>query len=59
MNKSSDDIAECGGIPAPAGTAVYYNGTGRFAGMKGGSEFDCTPLGDRFVCKVDGVLERP
>ncbi len=41
------------------GTAVYYNGTGRFTGMKGGSKFDCTALGDRFVCEVDGVLELP
>jgi len=41
------------------GTAVYYNGTGRFAGAKGGSKFDCLLMGDRFVCEVDGRLELP
>lgn len=41
------------------GTAVYYKGTGRFEGMKGGSKFDCTLLGDRFICEVDGTLELP
>ena len=41
------------------GTAVYYNGTGRFEGMKGGSKFDCTSLGDRFVCEVEGWIEVP
>ena len=41
------------------GTAVYFNGTGRFAGMKGGSKFVCTSLGDRFVCDVEGTIEIP
>ena len=41
------------------GTAVYYNGTGRFEGMKGDSSFDCTVLGDRFVCEVDGTIDLP
>ena len=41
------------------GTAVYYNGTGRFAGIKGGSKFDCLLMGDRFVCEVDGRIELP
>jgi len=41
------------------GTAVYFNGSGRFAGMKGGSKFDCTLCGDRFVCEVDGTIELP
>jgi hypothetical protein len=41
------------------GTAVYYNGTGRFAGAKGGSTFDCLLMGDRFVCEVDGRIELP
>ena len=41
------------------GTAVYFKGSGRFAGMKGGSKFDCTSLGDRFVCEVEGTIELP
>lgn len=41
------------------GTAVYYNGTGRFKGMKGGSKFDCIPMGDRFICEVEGTIELP
>ena len=41
------------------GTAMYYNGTGRFKGMKGGSKFDCQLFGDRFVCEVDGTIELP
>lgn len=41
------------------GPAVYYNGTGRFKGMKGGSKFDCVSLGDRFVCEVEGWIELP
>ena len=41
------------------GTAVYYNGTGRFKGMKGGSKFDCTALGDRFSCDVNGWIDLP
>ncbi len=41
------------------GTAVYYNGTGRFKGMKGGSKFDCLPMGDRFICEVEGTIELP
>jgi len=41
------------------GTATYYNGTGRFKGMKGGSKFDCASLGDRIVCEVDGTIEMP
>ena len=41
------------------GTAVYFKGSGRFAGMKGGSKFDCISLGDRFVCEVEGTIELP
>jgi hypothetical protein len=41
------------------GTAVYFGGTGRFKGMKGGSTFDCILLGDRFICEVDGTIELP
>lgn len=41
------------------GTAVYFNGSGRFKGMKGSSKFDCTSLGDRFVCDVEGTIEIP
>ena len=41
------------------GTAVYFNGTGRFKGMKGESKFDCTLLGDRFICEVEGTIELP
>jgi hypothetical protein len=41
------------------GSAVYYNGTGRFEGIKGGSKFDCLLMGDRFVCEVDGRIELP
>ncbi len=41
------------------GTAVYYNGTGRFEGMKGGSKFDCTVMDDRFICEVDGSIDLP
>ena len=41
------------------GTAVYFKGSGRFAGMKGGSKFDCVSLGDRFVCEVEGTIELP
>ncbi len=41
------------------GTAVYFGGTGRFEGMKGGSKFDCILLGDRFICEVDGTIELP
>jgi len=43
------------------GTAVYYNGTGRFKGIKGGSgsKFDCASLGDRIVCEVEGTIEMP
>ena len=41
------------------GTAIYFKGSGRFAGMKGGSKFDCTSLGDRFVCEVEGTIELP
>lgn len=44
---------------AGVGTAVYYNGTGRFKGMKGGSKFDCTALGDRFSCDVVGWIDLP
>ncbi len=39
------------------GTAVYFNGSGRFEGMKGGSKYDCSLFGDRFVCEVDGNIE--
>ena len=38
------------------GTAVYYNGTGRF---EGGSKYECTLLGDRFACNVDGTIKLP
>ena len=41
------------------GTAVYFNGTGRFKGMTGGSKFDCALLGDRFICEVEGTIEIP
>ncbi len=41
------------------GTAVYYNGTGRFEGIKGGSSFDCAVMGDRFVCEVEGTIDLP
>ncbi|MEE2659335.1 MAG: hypothetical protein VX733_12575 [Candidatus Latescibacterota bacterium] len=41
------------------GTARYYGGSGRFDGMEGRSEYDCTPMGDRFVCDVEGVIELP
>ena len=41
------------------GTAVYFGGTGRFNGMKGGSKFDCILLGDRFICDVEGTIELP
>lgn len=42
-----------------SGTATYYNGTGRFEGLKGGSKWDCALLGDRGVCDVDGTIELP
>jgi hypothetical protein len=41
------------------GTAVYYGGSGRFNGMKGGSKFDCKLMGDRFTCDVEGTIELP
>ena len=41
------------------GTAIYFNGTGRFKGMRGGSKFDCALLGDRFICEVEGTIELP
>ena len=41
------------------GTAEYYGGSGRFEGMAGGSKYDCTSLGDRFICDVRGVIELP
>ena len=41
------------------GTAVYYNGTGRFVGLEGGSKYECTLLGDRFACNVDGTIKLP
>ena len=41
------------------GTADYYGGSGRFEGMTGGSKYDCTSLGDRFICDVRGVIELP
>jgi hypothetical protein len=41
------------------GTATYYNGTGRFKGLKGGSKFDCASMGDRIVCEVEGTIELP
>ena len=41
------------------GTATYYGGTGRFKGLKGGSKYDCTLLGDRISCEVDGIIELP
>jgi hypothetical protein len=41
------------------GTAVYYGGSGRFKGLKGGSKFDCKLMGDRFICDVEGTLELP
>jgi len=41
------------------GSATYYNGTGRFKNMKGGSKFDCASLGDRIICDVEGTIETP
>ena len=41
------------------GTAIYFNGTGRFKGMRGRSKFDCALLGDRFICEVEGTIELP
>jgi hypothetical protein len=41
------------------GTAVYYGGTGRFKGMKGGEEYNCLSLGDRFMCDIDAWMELP
>ena len=41
------------------GTAVYYGGSGRFKGMKGGSKFDCLLMGDRIACEVEGTIELP
>ena len=41
------------------GTAIYYGGSGRFKGMKGGSKFDCKLMGDRFACDVEGTIELP
>ena len=41
------------------GTADYFNGSGRFEGMKGGSKYDCSLFGDRFICEVDGDIELP
>lgn len=41
------------------GTADYHGGSGRFEGMTGGSKYDCTSLGDRFICDVRGVIELP
>ena len=39
--------------------ADYYGGSGRFEGMAGSSKYDCTSLGDRFICDVRGVIELP
>ncbi|MEC8930040.1 MAG: hypothetical protein VYC64_17485 [Candidatus Latescibacterota bacterium] len=41
------------------GTAIYYDGSGRFEGMTGGSNWDCTSMGDRFSCDVEGWIEVP
>jgi hypothetical protein len=41
------------------GSSVYYGGTGRFKGMKGGEDVDCLLLGDRFRCDVDAWIELP
>ena len=41
------------------GTATYYGGSGRFAGMTGGSKYDCGLMGDRFICDVRGFIELP
>ena len=41
------------------GTAVYYGGSGRFKGMRGGSKFDCQLMGDRLICEVEGTIELP
>lgn len=54
-----EDWAGTGSGGHNVGTATYYNGTGRFKGMKGGSKFDCASLGDRIVCEVDGTIELP
>lgn len=42
-----------------AGTAVYYGGSGRFKGMKGGSKWEAKLLGDRVAVDVDGTIELP
>jgi hypothetical protein len=41
------------------GTAVYYGGSGRFKGMKGGSKFDAKLMGDRAAVEVEGTIELP
>jgi hypothetical protein len=56
-----EDWAGTGSGGHDVGTATYYNGTGRFKGMKSGSgsKFDCASLGDRIVCEVEGTIELP
>lgn len=54
-----EDWAGTGAAGRNIGSATYYNGTGRFKGLKGGSKFDCASLGDRIVCEVDGTIELP
>lgn len=54
-----EDWAGTGSNGHDIGTATYYNGTGRFKGMKGGSKFDCASMGDRIICEVEGTIELP
>jgi hypothetical protein len=54
-----EDWAGTGAGGHDIGTATYYNGTGRFKGLKGGSKFDCASMGDRIVCEVEGTIETP
>ena len=55
FEKSSGEVKDGRAV----GTADYYGGSGRFEGMTGGSKYDCTSLGDRFICDVRGVIELP
>ena len=41
------------------GSAVYYGGSGRFKGIRGGEKFDAKLMGDRSATEVDGTIELP
>jgi hypothetical protein len=41
------------------GTGVFYGGSGRFKGIKGGEKYDNTLMGDRGVVEVEGTIELP